>query len=77
VDASPELHPLVAVGSLEKLLSLVQENAIKFCMTFLDGTNIRTHQKAAGASRKGDLRKSEMIAKRLADLVEAMKQRLA
>ena len=48
---------------------------IKLGMTFLDGTNIRAHQKAAGASRKGDLQKSEMIVKRLADLVEAMEPR--
>ena len=35
------------------------------------GTNIRAHQKAAGASRKGDLQKSETAVKRLADLVAA------
>ena len=65
------------LGAWERLLALVQENGIKLGMTFLDGTNIRAHQKAAGASRKGDLRKSEMIVKRLADLVEAMGPRLA
>ncbi|MBB4000632.1 transposase [Aureimonas pseudogalii] len=65
------------LGAWERLLALVQENGIKFGMTFLDGTNIRAHQKAAGASRKGDLRKSEMIVKRLADLVEAMGPKLA
>lgn len=65
------------LGAWERLLALVQENGIKFGMTFLDGTNIRAHQKAAGASRKGGLRKSEMIVKRLADLVEAMGPRLA
>jgi hypothetical protein len=29
-------------------------------MTFLDGTSIRAHQKAAGARRKGALKLSEM-----------------
>lgn len=65
------------LGAWERLLALVQENGIKLGMTFLDGTNIRAHQKAAGASRKGDLRKSEMIVKRLAGLVGAMGPRLA
>jgi hypothetical protein len=27
-------------------------------MTFLDGTSIRAHQKAAGAAKKGDLQRS-------------------
>jgi hypothetical protein len=27
-------------------------------MTFLDGTSVRAHQKAAGAARKGDLKLS-------------------
>lgn len=65
------------LGAWERLLALVLENGIKLGMIFLDGTNIRAHHKAAGASRKGDLRKSEMIVKRLADLVEAMGPRLA
>ncbi len=46
-------------------------------MVFLDGTNIRAHQKAAGASRKGDLQGSETAVKRLADLVAAMAPKLA
>ena len=65
------------LGAWENLLALVQENSIKLGLIFLDGTNIRAHQKAAGARRKGDLQKSEMIVKRLADLVEAMEPRLA
>lgn len=65
------------LGVWEKLLALVQDKGLKLGMTFLDGTNIRAHQKAAGASRKGDLRKSEMIVKRLAGLVAALEPRLA
>src|SRR5215212_10236473 len=38
--------------------SLVQERGVQLGMTFLDGTNVRAHQKAAGASRKGALRQS-------------------
>lgn len=65
------------LGAWERLLALAQESGIKLGMTFLDGTNIRAHQKAAGARRKGDLQKSEMAVKRLADLVQAMEPRLA
>ena len=59
------------LGVWERLLALVQERGVRLGMVFLDGTNIRAHQKAAGASRKGDLQKSEMVVKRLADLVAA------
>ena len=41
-------------------------------MTFLDGTSVRAHQKAAGAARKGDLQRSETVVKHLAALVAAM-----
>ena len=40
------------LGVWERLLILVQTNRIKVGMTFLDGTNIRAHQKAAGAALK-------------------------
>ena len=59
------------LGVWERLLALVQERGVRLGMVFLDGTNIRAHQKAAGASRKGDLQKSETAVKRLADLVAA------
>jgi hypothetical protein len=45
-------------------------------MVVLDGTSVRAHQKAAGARRKGALKLSEMIVKRLAALVEARGPRL-
>jgi transposase len=57
------------LGVWERLLSLAQEHGVALGMVFLDGTNIRAHQKAAGAARKGDLEPSEAIAKRLAALV--------
>jgi transposase len=65
------------LGVWERLLALVQERGVQLGMTFLDGTSIRAHQKAAGAARKGDLRRSETAVKRLAALVAAMGARPA
>ena len=64
-------------GAWERLLALVQERGVQCGMVFLDGTSIRAHQKAAGAVRKGDLRRSETAARRLAAHVVAMAPRLA
>src|ERR671916_3485879 len=57
------------LGVWERLVSLVQERGVQLGMTFLDGTNVRAHQKAAGAARKGALKLSEIIVKHLAGLV--------
>ena len=65
------------LGVWERLLALVQERGIRLGLTFLDGTSIRAHQKAAGASRKGELQKNEMLVRRLAALVAAMAPRPA
>ena len=65
------------LGVWERLFNLVQERGVQLGMVFLDGTNIRAHQKAAGAARKGDLRTSEMLVKRLAALVVGSAQRPA
>jgi transposase len=65
------------LGVWERLLTLVQEQGVALGLVFLDGTNIRAHQKAAGAGRKGDLRESEMLVKRLAALVAGMAPKLA
>ncbi len=65
------------LGVWERLFNLVQERGVQLGMVFLDGTNIRAHQKAAGAPRKGDLRTSETLVKRLAGLVAGSGQRLA
>jgi len=61
----------------ERLLALVQEKGVQLGMTFLDGTNIRAHQKAAGAAKKATLQRNETIVKRLAGLVAAMAPKLA
>lgn len=65
------------LGVWERLLSLAQARGVALGMVFLDGTNIRAHQKAAGAARKGDLQRSETVVKRLAVLVAASARRLA
>jgi transposase len=65
------------LGVWERLLNLVQERGVQLKMTFLDGTNVRAHQKAAGARRKGALKLNETIVRRLAGLVAAMAPRLA
>ena len=40
-------------GVWERLLVLAQERGVQLGMTFLDGTSIRAHQKAAGTTAKG------------------------
>src|ERR671910_1873714 len=59
-------------GVWERLLNLVQERGVALGMVFLDGTSVRAHQKAAGAARRGALKLSETVAKRLAALVAGM-----
>ena len=61
----------------ERLLTLVQEQGVQLGMTFLDGTSIRAHQKAAGAAKKLTLRRNATVVKHLAALVAAMAPRLA
>src|SRR4030095_970385 len=46
------------LGVWARLLTLVQERDVQLGMTFLDGTSIRAHQKAAVAARKGALQRS-------------------
>ena len=41
------------LGVWERLLGLAQDRGVQLGMTFLDGTSIRAHHKAAGAARKG------------------------
>ncbi|MBP2316568.1 hypothetical protein J2852_005936 [Azospirillum soli] len=65
------------LGVWERLLDLAQQRGIVLGMTFLDGTTIRAHAKAAGASRKGDLEHSGTSVKRLGALVVAMAQKPA
>ncbi len=65
------------LGVWERLLGLAQGRGVELGMTFLDGTSIRAHQKAAGARRKGALKRSATRVRRLGDLVGAMAPRPA
>ena len=65
------------LGVWERLLLLAQERGVQLGMTFLDGTSIRAHQKAAGAARKGAPQRSGTGAKPWAARVEAMGPRRA
>ena len=38
-------------GAKERLLALAQEQGMQLGMTFLDGTSIHAHEKAAGAAK--------------------------
>ena len=65
------------LGVWERLLVLAQERGAQLGMTFLDGTSIRAHQKAAGAAKKGHLVLSGTCVRRSADLAAAMAARPA
>src|SRR3954447_5981812 len=60
------------LGVWERLLLLAQERRVELGMTFLDGTSIRAHQKAAGAVRKGPTARRAMSVKRWAVRVAGM-----
>jgi transposase len=65
------------LGVWERLLALVQEQGVLLGMSFLDGTSIRAHQKAAGAAKKGRLRRDGTRVRHLAALAAAMVPRPA
>src|ERR671929_184390 len=60
------------LGVWERLLLLAQERGVQLGMTFRDGTSLRAHQKAAGAARKGDRKRSGTSVRRWAARVGAM-----
>jgi transposase len=64
-------------GVWEDLLDLVQQRGVALGMTFMDGTTIRAHHKAAGAEKRGPPARSEMSVRRLAALVAATAPRRA
>jgi transposase len=64
------------LGVWARLLLLAQEQGVQLGMTFLDGTSIRAHQKAAGAARKGALQRSGTPGKPWAARVGALEPRL-
>jgi transposase len=65
------------LGVWERLLDLAQQRGVALGMTVLDGTTIRAHAKAAGASKKGDPEHSGMCVKHLDALVAAMARKPA
>ena len=65
------------LGVWERLLEQAQARGIALGMTFLDGTNIRAHHKAAGAKKGGPTAWGEMCVKRWAVLVAATAPRSA
>ncbi len=65
------------LGVWERLLVMAQARGVELGMAFLDGTSIRAHQKAAGATKKPPLRRNRVLVRRLAALVAAMAPRPA
>lgn len=65
------------LGVWERLLILTQKDAVKLGMTFLDRTNIRAHQKAAGAPRKRIRQNNATNVRRWAGLVAVLEPRQA
>ena len=58
------------------MLELVQAQlGFALGMVFLDGTSIRAHQKAAGAAKKGELRRNGISVKRWAARAAASEPR--
>ncbi len=54
------------LGVWERLLAKAQQRGVELGMTFLDGTSIRAHHKAAGAGKKGGHQRSATRARRSA-----------
>ena len=65
------------LGVWEQLLLPVQNDRVELGMTFLDGTNIRAYQEAAGAPRKRTRQKNATNVRRWADLGAALERKLA
>ncbi len=66
------------MGVWERLLERAQQRGgVKLGMTFLDGTSIRAHHKAAGAAKKGALQRSVTSARLLAAHAAALAARPA
>ena len=63
------------LGVWDRLLAMAQARGVELGVAFLDGTSIRAHAKAAGASKKGDLEAAAASVRRLADLAAALAPR--
>ena len=59
------------LGVWDRLLEAAQARGVELGMTFLDGTSIRAHAKAAGAAKKGELERNVTLVRRLAEAVAA------
>ena len=57
------------------MLAMAHARGVELGMTFLDGTLVRAHAKAAGAAQMGALEEDEERVRRLADLAAAMARR--
>jgi transposase len=53
-------------GVWENLLDLAQQHDLALGMSFLDGTTIRAHHKAAGAQKRGSTARGAISVRRLA-----------
>jgi transposase len=65
------------LGVWDRLLRLVQARRVELGMTFLDGTSVRAHHKAAGAAPNRPLTRAERQVRLLAVLVAATAPRPA
>ena len=70
-SAPPKLTSSSDAGRLD-LLQAEDMQGVQLGMTFLDGTSIRAHQKAAGAARKGALQRGGTPVRPWAGLVVGM-----
>jgi transposase len=65
------------LGGWERLLLLAQARGVQLGMTFLDGTSIRAHHKAAGAEKRGPPARRAMSVRRWAARAAATAPRRA
>ena len=63
------------LGVWDRLLDMARGRGAELGMAFLDGTSIRAHAKAAGASKKGELAEAAAKVRRLGALVAGMAPR--
>jgi transposase len=63
------------LGVWDRLLDMAKERGVQLDMVFLDGTSVRAHAKAAGASKKGDLEQAAASVRHLAEAVAGMAPR--
>ena len=63
-------------GVWERLLELAQQHDLALGMSFIDGTNIRAHHKAAGAEKRGSTARNATGVRRLVALAAVRHQGL-